>query len=410
MTAFTRIAIGSMFATALGLAQAGGTAAPAAPAAPPSTPAPTTPTTGGGGNSPTPIIVPQGSSQQSQSTAPVPQQPIFISGAVTMADGTEPPERVLIERVCSTNKVRAEGYTDSKGRFSFQLGGSLQLVPDASQSLFFDGTQGLSQSPSAGSNTSSNQAPGDPFFDCEIRARLPGHRSSSLLLAGHKSMDNPNIGTLVLYPMLQTDGQAVSATSATASKDARKAFDKGMNEARKQKFESAEKEFRKAVTLHPKYADGWLELGKTYMALKRLPEAREAINQAIAADPQYVYPYEQLYQISFEEANWKELADTTDRLLRLNPYDFPGAYYFHGVAEYQLKNYDSAQKSLQQAIDADRRNRNPKAHYVLGLVLVQKHDYPAAAESFVTFANLAPNDPQIPKVQSLLEQIEKVLR
>jgi cytochrome c-type biogenesis protein CcmH/NrfG len=65
---------------------------------------------------------------------------------------------------------------------------------------------------------------------------------------------------------------------------------------------------------------------------------------------------------------------------------------------------------LEQAIDADRRHSNPKAHYVLGLVMVQKHDYPAAAQSLITFANLAPNDSQIPKTKAILEQIEKALQ
>jgi tetratricopeptide (TPR) repeat protein len=117
-----------------------------------------------------------------------------------------------------------------------------------------------------------------------------------------------------------------------------------------------------------------------------------------------------MYAVAFEEQNWQELADTTERLLRLNPYEFPGAYYFNGVAHYQLKNYDTAQKSLEQALGSGRRDVNPKVHYVLGLVLIQKHDLQAAAESLVTFANLSPNDPQIPKVQSILEQIEKALR
>ena len=153
-----------------------------------------------------------------------------------------------------------------------------------------------------------------------------------------------------------------------------------------------------------------MELGKAYLARNRLPEAREALSKAIAADPQYVYPYEQMYAVAFAEANWQALADTTERLLRLNPYEFPGAYYFNGVAHYQLKNYEAAEKSLLQAIDNGRRDVNPKVHYVLGLVLIQKHNYQAAAESLVTFANLAPNDSQIPKVQALLEQIEKSLR
>jgi len=372
-----------------------------------SAPAPTTPTAptnGGGGGTPAPTSIPQVSPQQTQTPKPI-QQPIFISGVVTLPDGSEPPERVLIERLCSANNVRSEGYTDAKGRFALQLGQSLQLVPDASQQMVMDGTQGFGNN-QAGIVNQSN----DPYLACELRARLAGYRSSTILLAGRRAMDNPDVGRLILYPIIKTDGQAISATSSTASKDARKAFEKGLSEVKKQKWDSAEKELHKAVELHPKYAEAWMELGKVRLANKRLPEAREAIRQAIAADPQYVYPYEPMYQIAFEEANWQELADTTERLLRLNPYDFPDAYYFNGVANYQLKQYDVAMKSLEQAIAGGRRGLNPKVHYVLGLVLIQKRDLPAAAQSLITFTEISPNDSQIPKVKSILEQIEKALQ
>src|SRR6266849_5875234 len=48
-------------------------------------------------------------------------RPAYLSGKVQMDDGTAPPEPVVIERVCN-GSPRAEGYTDAKGRFSFQLG------------------------------------------------------------------------------------------------------------------------------------------------------------------------------------------------------------------------------------------------------------------------------------------------
>src|SRR5262245_63092022 len=54
-------------------------------------------------------------------------RPIFLSGSVRLTDGTVPPDTVLIERVCN-GRVRPEGYTDSKGNFSFQLGAQQGLV------------------------------------------------------------------------------------------------------------------------------------------------------------------------------------------------------------------------------------------------------------------------------------------
>jgi tetratricopeptide (TPR) repeat protein len=129
--------------------------------------------------------------------------------------------------------------------------------------------------------------------------------------------------------------------------------------------------------------------------------------QAVAADPNYVYPYEQLFRLAFIQGDWPELAANTDRVMHLDPGGFPDAYYFNGVAHFQLRSWEAAEKSLVRAIEI--APRDAKAHYVLGLVLVGKHDLPAAAENLETFATMAPTDPQVPKARQVLSEIAKVL-
>jgi tetratricopeptide (TPR) repeat protein len=213
---------------------------------------------------------------------------------------------------------------------------------------------------------------------------------------------------LVIFPLSKDAGLSISATSAGAPKDARKALEKGVSEAKKQKFEQAEKELKKAVGLHPKYAEAWTELGKVYVAKKDLEAARAALQQALEADSKYVYPYEELYKIAFEQTNWQELADTTNKLLRLNPYEFPAAYYYNGVANLQLKNLDEAQRSLERALDADKRLSNPKALYVMGLVLIQKREYQGAMDVLADFTRVAPNDSTAPKAKALIDELQKI--
>src|SRR5262249_57564148 len=77
---------------------------------------------GAGGRQPSPFPGNQGQQQpgQNQTQFPEMQRPIFLSGKVMLDDGTPPPETVVIERICNGNP-RPEAYTDSKGRFSFQL-------------------------------------------------------------------------------------------------------------------------------------------------------------------------------------------------------------------------------------------------------------------------------------------------
>src|SRR5438552_2433546 len=94
----------------------------------------TAPTTTGPAPTPSPSRTPTPTSP-TQPTFPNPMEtrgPIFLSGKVMLDSGTPPPESVTIERVCN-GTPRAEAYTDSKGRFSFQLGANNNgVMQDAS--------------------------------------------------------------------------------------------------------------------------------------------------------------------------------------------------------------------------------------------------------------------------------------
>src|SRR5579864_8136306 len=98
----TRIVAAAILTVSLGMAQKGGP--PAGGGGTPTAPGKGTPT-------PTPSSLPSTQTPTSTSTPQSPR-PIWISGRVTMYDGTEPPEPVTIERVCSSNSVHSEGYAD----------------------------------------------------------------------------------------------------------------------------------------------------------------------------------------------------------------------------------------------------------------------------------------------------------
>jgi TolA-binding protein len=55
----------------------------------------------------------------------------------------------------------------------------------------------------------------------------------------------------------------------------------------------------------------------------------------------------------------------------------------------------------------DFRNEIPKAHYILGLVLVKQKNIAGAKESFREFIKQAPSDPIVPKVKTILSELEQ---
>jgi len=334
------------------------------------------------------------------------QRPIFLSGKVILDDGTAPLEPVIIERVCN-GQPRPEGYTDSRGRFSFQLGQSMNMLPDASVSSAADSFGGF-PSQSGGAGRPRTGVSERDLMGCELRASLPGYRSDVVELTGRRMMDNPDVGTIVLHRLGRVEGTTISATTLQAPKDARKAHEKGVEALRKKKLDEAQKQLAKAVQIYPQYAAAWYQLGMVHQEQKRVEEARQAYQQSLAADARFMKPYLQLALLAVQERKWQEVADTTERLLKLDAYDFPQAYFYNSVANFNLRRLDAAEKSVREGLKLDTQHRIPKMNHLLGVILFNKQDYSGAAEQMRSYLRHAPDAQDTEAVQKQLAELEKI--
>ncbi len=222
-------------------------------------------------------------------------------------------------------------------------------------------------------------------------------------------MDNPDVGTIVLRRLGHVEGTTISATTLAAPKDARKAYEKGREAVRKNKFEEALKHFQKAVQLYPQYAAAWFELGLIHQRQNRKQEAREAYAKSLAADAKYTKPYLQLALLAAQDRNWQEVADTTDRLLRLDAFDYPQAYFFNSVANLNLHKLDAAERSVREGLKLDAQNRIPKMRHLLGVILANKQDYAGAAEHLRAYLPHAADQQEAALVRKQLDELERLL-
>jgi tetratricopeptide (TPR) repeat protein len=246
------------------------------------------------------------------------------------------------------------------------------------------------------------------LMGCELRAQLAGFRSDVVNLSGRRFMDNPDVGTIVLHRLGNVEGTTISATSLQAPKDARKAYDKGREAVRKKKWDEARKQLEKAVEMYPKYAVAWFELGMIRQQNNETEPARKAYAEALAADAKFVKPYLQLALLSAQEGKWQDVVDTTDRVLRLNPFDFPEAHYYNAIANFNVKNYEAAEKSAREVVKLDTQHRMPKANHLLGVLLANKRDYSGAAEHMKNYVQYAPNATDLDLVRKQLAEIERL--
>ena len=410
---------GAAFALSVNLFAQGSRPSGPSPGAPPTNPGANIPNPGRT-NNPNPGNLPQQGPFPGQ--APM-QRPIFLSGKVMMDDGTPPPEPVPIQRICTVNP-HTEGYTDSKGRFSFQLGQPVGVVPDASEQNI-DGRPGMGPTGSMGgpgmmqgtqggpSMGRMGSMPGDAsmmLMGCTLRASLAGYRSDAINLTNHRSLDNPDVGVIILHRIANVEGQTISATTALAPKDARKAFDKAANDLKKQKWDDAQKELQKATDIYPRFAAAWYELGVLQERNHDVEAAKKSYAQALAADSKYLKPYRQLAGIAMREQKWQEAKDATARLVSLDPIDFPDAWYYNAVANYELKNYDAAEKSAREGVKADTDHVVPRTNQLLAVLLAGKGDLPGAAASLQNYLKVAPNGPEAETVKKQLAAVEQKIQ
>ncbi|MEX2301248.1 MAG: tetratricopeptide repeat protein [Bryobacterales bacterium] len=329
---------------------------------------------------------PFGNQQQRQ----MERRPVFLSGKVVLEDGTAPPEPAVIERVCN-GQVHPEAYTDSRGNFSFELGGDQTLaMTDASVS----GSRGPG-TPFGGNDPFSG---GGDFgggggamgqvnlTGCDIRVQLSGYRSDSVSLGRRSVFDNPNVGTIILHRLDGVEGTAVSATSLAAPKEARKAYENGIKEMRKKKSnpEKAQQEFEKAVAAYPQYASAWSALGQLRLAQENTEGAQEAFEKALEADSKYLNPYQPLVRMHLVAKRWEPAADLAGQALRLNPH-MTDMQYFIAVANLNEGNLEEAEKAAQAVQQSKDAKDFPQTHQILGLIQAEKGNFDGAAQEYRTY-------------------------
>ena len=309
------------------------------------------------------------------------------------------PRGIAIDLVCS-NFARTVAATDSKGRFSFQFGRTASAASDASD----QGRQ--SSSPLLGISSGDAATGLRTIVSCDLRANLPGYQSDDISLTDRRALDHTDLGVIVLRRVFVVDGVAVSSTSLNAPKKARDAYESGLKAMRSGQMDGAAKEFQQAIAVYPAYANAWLELGWVRQRLGTAATAREAWKKAIELDPKLTGAYVELGLDAGLTHDWKAATQYFDPGLRLDPINYPDAWFGDAVAHYYLGEYDAAEKSAREAVRLDPKGRNPRAGYVLGMILAHKGDRDGAAVELRRYLKAAPQAADAQLVKAQLASIE----
>ena len=330
------------------------------------------------------------------------RRPLFLFGKVILADGGVPTEQAQVELVCQGTVIQ-QVYTSSGGAFSFEVnlgaGHNSQKPMDASVSS--TSSTPVAGNPGAFGGSANDNRAGAHFGStgynatnlsaCELQAKLSGFRSDRIFLGPRRALDDPDVGIIVLHLTARAEGATISLTTLTAPKEAKKAYEKALKELGKKKikFSKTSKELEKAVKIYPEFAAAWHVLGEVRLKLKDQPAARNAFEQALAADPHYANPYISLAMLELEEERWEEAAQLCAQVLELDS-QLVRAHYYNALANSSLGNLDVAEESALQVQKSSTAENYPFTHYILGWIMSQKGNFHFAAAEYRRFLELVP--------------------
>ncbi len=329
-------------------------------------------------------------------------QAVFFSGEVALPDGSKPSDPVRIQRVCK-GTAHDETWTDSKGRFSFKVSAS---GGDTSTGDSAQAPQNKDLSRPIGNSTYYSNPLTAALRDCEVQALLAGFWSDRVSIALKNTLDDTRLGRIILHPMSPGQALIVSVTTLAAPSNAAKAYEKGMSAMREQRWDAATREFTKAVAAYPQFAAAWFELGRLRQSRNDFAGAADAWKEALKSDPKYVKPYEGLAALAERLQNWAEAEKYSREWIQLDPESFPAAYLYSAVANARLNRTEQAELAAREGLRLDKERKIPRLSYVLGLILMEKHEFSESAKCLRTYLELAPNAKDAAMVHEQLTKIE----
>jgi len=336
---------------------------------------------------------------------------MFLTGKVATDDGSNLPTNVIVERRCSA-KVRQQVYAGPDGDFSMQLGSVNDSTLDAT-------AEGSSQSvmPNKFSETG---IPRRLLENCELTATAAGFESPTIsLMELDPSTKMLEVGTIRVHRRGKVEGATLNAAAYKgAPKEAITAYEKGLEAEKKGKLASAQDHFEKAVEIHPSFAYAWFQLGSVLRRQNDKAGARKAYQRAANIDEKLLGPHLGLAALAFEDENWKEVLEFTSPILEhdpfksltgytveLEPFNYGETYYYNAVANYQLNQFDAAEKSARRA--EQLLARSAELHVLMGEILARKRDYASAASELKTYLELDPHAKDAEQIRGRIAELER---
>jgi tetratricopeptide (TPR) repeat protein len=130
--------------------------------------------------------------------------------------------------------------------------------------------------------------------------------------------------------------------------------------------------------------------------------------KAIAADPKFAPPLEQLAALSVQQEDWPSSAANTLRYLQLDPEGTPRIWYLSALANFQLGRINAAEYSAKMLMSVDPLHNIRNGEQLLAAILARKADYAGALAHLRNCLTYTPEGPDAKMLKEQIAQLERL--
>ena len=197
----------------------------------------------------------------------------------------------------------------------------------------------------------------------------------------------------------------LNAALASVPKQAVELYHRGVELARKGDTRRALDLLKLAVEAHPNFPLALSEMGVLYIKLKQPEKAAEALRAALKLAPE---DHQTLLAYGRTLLDLQRLSESEEQFrkaLKVNPAS-PWAHFYLGVIMLKRRENESAEAAFKTAISSGG-DHVAQAHYYLGGLYWNKHQYQQAADELEAYLRLVPNAPDAARLRETIREFRK---
>lgn len=172
--------------------------------------------------------------------------------------------------------------------------------------------------------------------------------------------------------------------------------------------QTAERHFRKALSIKKDFSEGRNNLARALIELKKYDQA-EAELKTVLNDLTYPTPdraYFSMGLLHYNQGSWANARSYFEKATVANRESCP-AHTFLGRSSFEMKEYDTALRQLERAIAFCQRVYDDEAHYYSALTFFRMGNRARAVQRFEELPQIYPTGRYRDRSRAMLDLIEK---